>query len=256
VRRNSLDGVGSPQFRPEQSKTIAHTHTDNSGEFWFVRDAGMRARRQTGSDWSHTQHQQSTVGHRYVNTRSWLRTHCHTRTSTITDLLLHHHSKSVTYVRSCSFLSRAFYTIPNPCVNEWVSECSDGRIADAIRHVSMWRKDPNRIIKSLSQKGETCFCWLQSHQMPRWFFTFPGLLNLMLRLPFKSNRQLASCLIVMKKCWEFFWRGGPKVTIEKEKEESQREWVLYRIPVTEGPVTHFFYLTSPSSPTSLKCHTS
>jgi hypothetical protein len=133
------------------------THTDNSGEFWFVRDAGMRARRQTGSDWSHTQHQQSTVGHRYVNTRSWLRTHCHTRTSTITDLLLHHHSKSVTYVRSCSFLSRAFYTIPNPCVNEWVSECSDGRIADAIRHVSMWRKDPNRIIKSLARKEKLVF---------------------------------------------------------------------------------------------------
>ena len=155
MRCNSLDGVGSPQFRPEQGNTM-HTHTDNSGEFWFVRDVGMRARRQTGSGWSHTQDQQSTVGHRYVNTRSWLRTHCHTRTSTITDCYC---IIIPNLLRTCApvLFSRAH--LIQSRIRAWMSECLSVRM-DASRMPSGTfqcdDKNRNRIIKSLIQKGETC----------------------------------------------------------------------------------------------------
>lgn len=105
--------------------------------------AGMRARRQTGSGWSRTQQQQSLLGHRYVNTFA------SPITSALTLLLLVYYIYcyyTIIAIRLRAllffFLSSASSTIarrpsPNPCVNEWVSECSDGRIADAIRHVSM-----------------------------------------------------------------------------------------------------------------------
>jgi len=80
-----------------------------------------------------------------VPSRPSLRQHV---ASPITSALVHYYTIAIR-LRALLFFSFAHPTqSPNPCVNEWVSECSDGRIADVTRHVSMRRQDPNSI-KSL-----------------------------------------------------------------------------------------------------------